>query len=183
MPIRQRVLLDVDGVLADFVSSAARVVERVTGAPLPVDALEEWDIFRSYPKEVQNEIYGACKTEGWCLALEPYQGAVDFVRRLDEVADVYFVTSPMGGPHWAYEREQWLKKHFGTHHHKVVSTNAKYLCVGDVFVDDKFSHVEKWSKFHRPGIGVLWTQPYNLKEEWGHRATKYDDIIEYVTLG
>jgi hypothetical protein len=38
---RQRVLLDVDGVLADFVTSAAKVVEAVTGAPLPADALEE----------------------------------------------------------------------------------------------------------------------------------------------
>jgi 5'(3')-deoxyribonucleotidase len=180
---RQRVLLDVDGVLADFVTSAAKVVEAVTGAPLPADALEEWDIFRSYDEETRKKIYSACKVEGWCLGLEPYAGAVDFVRHLDEIADVYFVTSPMNGPHWAFEREQWLKKHFGTHHHKVVSTNAKYLCVGDVFVDDQFSHVEKWAKSHRHGVGVLWTQPYNLKDEWDYRATTYNHIIEYVCKG
>lgn len=180
MPRRQRVLLDVDGVLADFVTPASEVVMDVTGAPLPPDALEQWDIFRSYDKETQSEIYSACKKEGWCLAIRPYAGAVDFIRELNEVADVYFVTSPLGGPFWAYEREQWLKKHFGTHHHKVISTNAKYVCLGDIFVDDKFSHVLKWKEHHLHGTAVLWSQPYNKNEVWAHRATSYSSILELV---
>jgi 5'(3')-deoxyribonucleotidase len=180
---RQRVLLDVDGVLADFVMPAGKVVEEVTGAPLPADAIEEWDLFRSYDEDTQSKIYTVCKAEGWCLAIEPYPGAVDFIKKLDEVADTFFVTSPMGGPHWAYERELWVKKHFGMHHHKVVSTSSKFICAGDVFVDDKFSHIEAWAKEYRHGLPILWTQPYNLKHEWGYRASTYNEILEYVTLG
>lgn len=180
---RQRILLDVDGVLADFVTPALEIVRNVTGAPVPEDALEDWDIFRAYPKDVQNKFYDAFKCEGWCMGLEPYPGSQEGIALLERVADVYFVTSPMHGPHWAYERTLWLKKYFGVPAKRVVHTNAKYLCVGDIFVDDKFDHVENWQKAHPHGCSVLWTQPYNRKNEWPHRATCWEEVHQLVSLG
>lgn len=182
MPRRQRVLLDVDGVLADFVTPALQVVEQITGAPPPVDATEDWDLFRAYDKKTQSKFYDVFKTEGWCRALQPYPGASEFIGQLERIADVYFVTSPMHGPHWAHERNLWLLENFDVPSKRVVSTNAKYLCVGDVFVDDKFSHVQTWKAAHPHGCAVVWSQPYNVNEVWAHRASSYDDIIQLVTL-
>ncbi len=180
---RQRVLLDVDGVLADFWSAAEKVVLWATGKPLPDDVYEGLDMFRSYDTETQSRIYNQFKQAGWCLALQPYPGAADFISRLTAIADVYFVTSPMDGPNWAHERHLWLKEHFNVPSKQVVSTNAKYLCVGDVFVDDKFEHIVNWQKAHKSGIAVLWNQPYNTKDSWDYRAMTYDNVFDFVFPG
>lgn len=169
---KPRVLLDVDGVLADFVTPALEVVKRVTGQPVPTDATQEWDLFRSYPKEVQDLFYAEFKKEGWCYGLAPYPGALQGVNALREVADVYFVTSPMHGPHWSDERARWLVDYFGAHRNHVVSTNAKYVCRGHVLVDDKTSHIVKWLSHHDDGIGIVWQQPYNEKDELPSSAVR-----------
>lgn len=161
---KPRVLLDVDGVLADFVTPALEVMKNVTGKPLPEDVLEDWDIFRSVDKSLQSHIYDEFKKEGWCYALKPYPGAIKGVSRLREIADVYFVTSPMHGPHWAYERTKWLIDLFNAKTGHVISTNAKYVCRGNVLIDDKTSHIVKWGEHHPDALRILWKQPYNEKD-------------------
>lgn len=158
---KPRVLLDVDGVLADFLTPSLKVIESVTGEPVPPEYLTEWDFMRHYDKETSKKFYDIFKSEGWCFNLEVYPGAVEAVKELRGYADVYFVTSPMHGRHWAFERTEWLDKHFGARRDHVVHTNAKYLCVGDVLVDDKPSHIIEWELSHPKGTGLLWNQPYN----------------------
>lgn len=177
---RPRFLCDVDGVLADFVTPALKVVERVTGRPAPADAHEDWDLFRSYPEEVQEVFFREFKRKGWCLSLPVYCEALDGIRHILEIADVYFVTSPMNGPYWTHEREQWLAGHFGVNRNRIVHTNAKYLCVGDVFLDDKPEHVIEWSAHHPEACAVLWDQPYNRKHMQLRRADCWDRVVELV---
>ena len=177
--LKPRVLLDVDGVLADFVTPALRVVEQITGAPPHPDCHTDWDLFKDYPKEVETKFYDEFKKEGWCAALPVYPGAQDGVEALRRVADVYFVTSPMHGPHWAFERTEWLVKHFGARYDHVVHTNAKYLCKGDILVDDKWQHLNNWFGQHADGVGILWEQPYN-KDRWSICTNDWNVVLQHV---
>lgn len=180
---KPRVLLDVDGVLADFVTPALQVVQQVTGKPAPKDATDDWDLFRAYDQETQAKFYNEFKKEGWCYALQPYPGALEGVNMLRDLADVYFVTSPMHGPHWSDERARWLVDYFGAKRNQVVSTNAKYVCAGDVLVDDKTSHVVKWLQHHERGLGVVWAQPYNIADTLPERAIRtlnWNDVVKSV---
>ena len=181
MATRQRILLDVDGVLADFVSSALQVIERVTGKKPVPEVHHDWDMFKPYPKDVEDAFYREFKREGWCINLPVYPGARAGVDLLREYADVYYVTSPMSNaPYWAHERTLWLIRHFAANDRQVVHTNAKYVCVGDILVDDKIEHLQQWERHHPNGIPVLWDQPYNRKNTSYQRARTWQDVLTHL---
>lgn len=178
--MKRRALLDVDGMLLDFATPAKEVVRSITGEEPLHDILDDYDMFRQFDKDTQNKIYAAMKVPNWCLDIEPYPGAVDFIAKISQKVNVYFVTSPLGGPNWAHERELAIFKHFGFPRKYVVSTMSKEICVGDCFVDDKPAHVQKWAEHHKHGCAIVWDQPYNKNFVWPYRAKTWAELEELV---
>lgn len=160
--MRPVVLLGCDGVLADFITPCLRVIADLTGVQHAHDDVDVWDFDRKFlPLAHERAVYWERITaKGFCASLQPYEGAQRGVERLSGVADVYVVTSPMLAPHWAHERQQWLREHFGIEHKRIVSTHAKRLVHGDVFVDDKPEHIDGWRDANG-GATVLWARAYN----------------------
>lgn len=177
MRAKKRLLCDVDGVLADFVSAAEHAVYRVLGLHLPEGARDEWDIFRSLASKDRARVYDALHEPGFCLGLTPLPGAVDGIREARRVADVYFVTSPMRGMTWTRERELWLERHFDARTAHVVHTSAKHLCVGDVFVDDKPDTVVAWREHHPRAVGFVWDGRHNRTAP-GPRTSSWSDVVD-----
>jgi 5'(3')-deoxyribonucleotidase len=139
--------LDVDGILADFVSAALALVAQHTGNVYHPNDIRTWEVFDSIPeKAVKDAVYGVMKAPGGCLAIPVYEGAQEGVKRLRNHVDVICVTSPFhGSPTWAHEREVWLEKHFGITH--VIHAHRKERVHADFFVDDKPSHVDDWIRY------------------------------------
>src|SRR5579885_1757461 len=135
---RLRVLLDCDGVLADFVTPCLALLKDATGVTYTPEQVTDWDIMKalSIPKETADAVYGAMKVPGFCAGLPIYPGAQAAVARLSEVADIYVVTSPLGGPYWESERRFWRHKYFGIPGKHVMSGSAKHICAGDVLLDN-----------------------------------------------
>lgn len=176
---KRRALIDVDGVCCDFIGGALATIERVTGRPPPADVLEDWDMFRSYEGEEKKAIYAAFEEKDWCYSLEVLPGAYDGIRRLQLMGvDVYFVTAPWNSRHWAYERTAWLQMHFGVNRNQVIHTNAKHVCVGDVFVDDKYEHILDWKEHHPAGVPILWSAPYNVRQNYEIRTNSWEFVLE-----
>ena len=92
---RPRVLLDVDGVLADFLTPALAFVEKLTGKTYQEADMTTWDIFEVVGKEWEQPFFEACNRPGFAASLAVYPGAQEGVARLREVAEVYIVTSPL----------------------------------------------------------------------------------------
>lgn len=160
--MRRRVLLDVDGVLADFLSPSLAFLDHEFGVKQDAQTFPSWDLFETIDRRYQEAMATHWAQPGWCRAIPVYGGAQEAVMALREVADVYFVTAQMlHAPYWMWERVQWLKEHFAADDRHIVLTLAKYLIVGDVFVDDKPANVNAWAAAHPEKQGVLWTQPYN----------------------
>lgn len=182
----RRVLLDVDGVLADFVSAFLAMVARDTGIVATPADVTQFDIGASLglSKEQHSQVKRSIGAwTGMARKLEVYPGAIDGVKALREVAEVYIVTSPWNSnPTWTHDREWWLYEHFGIKHSHVTHTSAKYLCRGDFLVDDKVSAVEKWQAEHPGGVGVVWNTPHNQLESWaGARTNSWGELIAMVT--
>lgn len=183
---RPVVLVDIDGVCADFVSPVLRVVERVRGlAPgalehVHVTTWDMWDCLRCTPEEMAR-VNAAIDARGFCASLEPLPGAADGVRRLREFCDVYVVTSPWSSETWSYERARWCGDHLGVPRGSIVSTSAKHLVRGDVLVDDKTSTLEEWRRAW-PGAGpLLFRQPWNARDRWyGAAAASWDEVLDFV---
>jgi 5'(3')-deoxyribonucleotidase len=149
------VLLDVDGVLADFVGGCLR-------GDVGAEDIRAWDVLESLPAEYRDEVFESWHREGWCRGLGLYPGAREAVMGLRDVARVLFVTSPMSGaPHWMWERDRWLREHLNATSDEIVFATAKHHVCGDVFVDDRVANVLDWHRHHPLGLAVLWRQPYN----------------------
>jgi 5'(3')-deoxyribonucleotidase len=178
---KPRLLLDVDGVLANFLSRAFPIIESLSGVRYVPEDLTSWDIFETVDRSIEKNFYRLCTAPGVAYSLPVYPGAKEGVARLQEIAEVYIVTSPMANnPTWAYEREQWLLTHFDIPSKRVVHTSAKHICAGDVLIDDRPKNIQTWRAEHKLGIGLLWDQPYNRNEKAGHRVCSWEDVMEHI---
>jgi 5'(3')-deoxyribonucleotidase len=119
---------------------------------------------------------------GFARHLDVYPGAIDGVRRLQQIAEVYIVTSPWNSnPTWCHDREAWLERHFGIPHARVIHTSAKHLIAGDVLVDDKTSTCDQWRAAWPSGVAVLWSTLHNRRDLWdGPCTSDWDHLIEIV---
>ena len=176
------VLLDVDGVLADFLGGVRRVVAEVTDQPVPLRQTIYTD---DLVGEVAAHWLRRSAEVAFCAGLEPYPGVPEAVEELRRVADVVAVTAPLKHcTGWEGVRRAWLAKHYGFAARDVVFTSRKDLVFGDVLVDDHFDHVEpwitRWAKNHpdvvssplvAPGVNprhplaVHWQREYNAHEQ------------------
>ena len=159
---RPVVLVDVDDVLADFYAAALRVAGEILGRDVSTESRTTWDIIDAlgFTTAQRAAFKQAVGRSAFCASLSPCPGAQVGVAHLREIADVYAVTAPFHSLYWVSERDWWLAEHFGFTRKQIVHTEAKYLVAGDVFVDDKVEHVQRWVG-RRNGAAVLWAQPYN----------------------
>ncbi len=178
-----RVLLDCDGVLADFVEGFLGLVEDYTGRKYKHEDITEFHIEKALglSEEDARAIFDMVG-RGFAAYLRPLPGAVEAVKRLREIAEVYIVTSPWNSCNtWMSERERWLRVHLDIPHSHVLHGSAKHLVCGDFLVDDKTENCITWQGHHPRSKAVLWKAPWNANDEWGgHHMNDWDQLIELV---
>lgn len=181
----KRVLLDVDGVLADFVAGYLDLVAEVTGKRFTHQQVTEFNIGTAlgFTAE-QSAAIAAGVVTGFASNLAPLPGAIDAVKRLREIAEVYIVTSPWNKcDTWMSERERWLRTHFDFPHSHVLHGSAKHLVRGDVLVDDKTETIVKWQAANPGSTAILWECPWNKHDAWaGVLTNDWDRLIRLVEV-
>lgn len=181
--MRARVLLDCDGPLADFHTPCLAIINRLAGTNFTLDDLREWDLFKALgvSGKIKSQTYDEMKLPGWCRDLKPYPGAIEGVKLLREISDVYVCTSPMDGPTWTSERDEWLEHYFGFTTKQIIHCSAKYVCAGDFLVDDKISNLQKWQLHHPHGIAVQWVMPQYVNHVYdGRRTSSWTELADIV---
>ena len=157
-----RILLDVDGVLANFTGHTLDTLVKMGGPSIRYEDITEWDVLSKIPAEWRGSLVQAWRKPGWCRSMPQYEGANLGVGALMNLGDVHFVTAGMPkSPTWADERVEWLRYYYGVDHRDVTFTHAKEWVEGDVFIDDKEEHVIEWYARHPTGCAILFMQPYN----------------------
>lgn len=131
-----KVLIDMDGVVADFVGAVlAGLDER--GVHIERADIDQFTYLDWASKHVDWARDIACR-DGFFLGLEPLPGAIEGVKRLADVYDLQFCSSPLPGSSSCEEdKRRWIEKYFG----KELAVSAyigadKTLCDGDVLIDD-----------------------------------------------
>lgn len=178
-----RVLVDVDGVLSDFFAGAKPILHEYTGVSYDFETLKTWDIFENLPKEIEDACFARFAESGFCGGLEVLPGAQEGLAKVQALANVYIVTSPMHTRHWVYERTNWLEKHFNIPRKKIIQAPCKYVVDGDILVDDRAENIREWAEHHPDGTGVLWAAPHNLHEpipENVVRLSQWDDVVTLI---
>lgn len=180
----RRVILDVDGVSADFVTHTLHTLVALGGPQMHHDDIHTWDIFGSIPREWEDRMVAEWHRPGWCAGIPLYEGAREAVVALREVAEVVFVTTAMeDAPHWMWERSRWLKQHLNAGARDIIFAASKKHIGADVFVDDKVSNVVEWHHAHPTSVAILWDQPYNRQESLPagvQRTRSWEQVVQLV---
>lgn len=181
-----RVLIDVDGVLADFrqlfisavMATGVRAID-YTWRP------DQWDLSKALKltKKEDDAVFSIINAAGVADDyLQPFPGAVEGVRRVAQYASVYFVTAQLRtSPTWVYDRDRWLIRHFGKEQgEKVVYTDHKYVVCGDYLVDDKPENCREWAAAWPSGFALHWTASYAKVEPDLLAVSSWEQILGVV---
>lgn len=179
------ILLDVDGIFADFVTPCLDAVFAHTGKRFHHDDVTDWDIMKSLGinEETGKAIYKSMQVKDLCFNIPAYDGAREGVDRLRTWAEVIAVTSPFGGEHWMHERDRWMVEKMGFHKDDVMHVRSarKYRVWGDAFVEDKTETLLKYREHHPDTLNVLFLRNYNKNDGWdGYTADGWPRLVEVL---
>lgn len=183
----RRILVDVDGVLADFIGAILPLINDMLGTNHVREDVTEFDfckslgLSREVGAAVKRKIGGAA---GLAASLEVMPGAIDGLGRLHTLGNVHIVTSPWNSnPTWCHDREAWLLRHFGIPHANVTHTSQKDGVFGDVLVDGKTETCERWRAAWPHGVAVLWSTPHNRRDLWDGPCTNdWEHLADIIRL-
>lgn len=187
--MEKKILLDIDGVLADFILGFTTLLSKHREDITPYNTYEQrqWDF--AYPKEVTRQ--------GWTLVDEslgrfwstlPVLATADekqLVRDLSQQHEVYFVTSRPGGRLTRVATENWLVNNFGLHNPSVILCNEKGAFVDaaaiDFALDDKPENVATMDTAGTKAY--MLTRRYNKDARYGSRDfDRVASIQEFVNV-
>lgn len=153
-----RILIDMDGVIADFVSPSLKAA----AIPLSHDECNMWNYFSGFMTEA--EFWSAIESvDGFWDSLEPYSWAHSLVHMCKSVAPVYFCSSPARHKSCAGAKIHWLREHGflkGTDD-RFILTPHKHLLAnpGTVLIDDGKHNIDAFRG--AGGSAITFPMPWN----------------------
>lgn len=175
------ILVDIDGVLANFAKSLYSLAYMVTGKIFREKDLSSWDLNQNFSPEEEAAVWGVLtETKGFVLDIDPYEYTAQFLHELRTLGTVVAVTSPQFTPYWMYERGLWLMEH-GFTKETIILADSKYHTQGDVFIDDKPSNVDSWVEANPKGLGFFLAKPYTRHiPTKGIALESWDEIVDRI---
>ena len=177
------ILLDVDGVVADFYSAALRA----HGADPKKMRPGEWDI----PGQLgltETAFWSKIDNHGFWLTLEGYPGHLEFVRDLHQYADwrsikLVFCTTPSLNPECCRAKVEWLRTQYrdifgpALTNYILVGHDKSVLARPDSFlIDDRDKTIEDFKA--AGGRALLFPRPWNSR--WAEYQRPNTDCYQYV---
>lgn len=183
MRTKPRILLDVDGIIADFAGAAAKLMSSVSGRVITPADIIHWEVTNVLEEQHMRDY---CKEEikkpGFCTSLEVYEGALESVAEIQSLSEVFYVTAPMHtNPTWMPERVAWLEKVLGADPKHIIFAYKKHVVVGEMLVDDSPDNIRDWLEHNPSGVGLLWTRPYNAAQgDQFERVSSWSQVLDEV---
>ena len=157
---RPILLLDMDGIVSQFVPAFLHVYARYGGV-IPSHLALRWNFFEALPD--QSAVKRTWDDPAIFLHQEPYHGAVDAVKHLHDAYQLMIVsTAPPPLDVHIPAKVRWVQRYLPWLSHKqLIFTDHKELIRGDVLIDDHIENVLGWLGTNDGGLGILINRPWN----------------------
>ncbi len=150
--MKQRLLVDMDGVLADIYAQLIELEYQDLGIRQSYEKLNgtsEADVFKNALTYIHSD--------GFFRNLPVMEGSVDVMRQLNEKYELFIVSAAMEFPKSLSDKYYWLEEHFPFLHWKqIVMCGSKTVVKGDIMIDDHFKNLDYFD-----GKTILFAQPHN----------------------
>lgn len=169
----KKIIVDIDGVLADIYSQFRKFELEDLGANQDLSEITgklEEEAF------VNGEMYMAAK--GFFRNAPVIEGCIEVLEKLNKVYDVFIVSAATKFPNSMAEKQEWLLEHFPfITWEQLAFCGTKELIKGDIMIDDHFKNLDR---FH--GRTILFSQPHNMnRSENGHaRVGNWEEISQLL---
>jgi 5'(3')-deoxyribonucleotidase len=172
IPTKATILIDVDGVVAEFLEAVFDAV----GTNKDPEELKQWNFFSMLSKDEGKVAEKVLEDPAFWATLPIKDHAQDAVKFLKNVGHkIVWVTSPWESCFgWDVARRRWIREHFGDD--DIVITKSKEHVKGDVLIDDKPANVEAWQKAHPQGRALLFRAHYNDNYRGDVRRFSWGDV-------
>uniref|UniRef100_A0A8C5WDV6 5',3'-nucleotidase, mitochondrial n=1 Tax=Leptobrachium leishanense TaxID=445787 RepID=A0A8C5WDV6_9ANUR len=146
MTRRLRVLVDMDGVLADFEGGFLKKYQsRYPGEPfIELEDRRGFWVSEQYENRkpgLREKAISIWEAKDFFLDLDPIEGAVEAVKEMARLSntDVFICTSPIKRYEYCpYEKYAWVEKHLGHEFlEQIVLTRDKTVVSADLLIDDR----------------------------------------------
>ena len=176
------ILIDQDGVLADFDRAAMdEYTRRFPGpSPFPSDR-KQFYLADSIPRELRSRVESIYNEPGFFQRLPLITGAgealAEMIRRN---IDFVICTSPvLGNPTCLQDKYNWLVEHFGSRvARRVIFTKDKTLVRGDILIEDR---PDVTGEYPRSWEHVVFDASYN-RHVTGRRRLTWANWQEVLVL-
>lgn len=156
-------LLDMDGVIADFLGGAARAHDR----PWPYDdpkALGVWETADLWGITVA-EFWAPLRGADYWADLEPTADGFDILEAVEDAFGdrVCLLTTPSKDPECPAGKLRWIAKHVPQYENRYLMGPSKEFCTGPnrLLIDDRDENVERFVA--AGGTAFLLPRPWNKR--------------------
>ena len=157
MKKEQHILLDMDGVLCNFIQGALDA----HGSDIAHDEINDWNIEKRLGI-TGTEFWDKMKGYDFWFNLKPYPWYKTLYKRLkSEYFDVTIVTSPSNDSECCQAKLDWLKKYLKIKPEDVFVGTKKYLLANNnnILIDDNRKNCEEFAEYGGPY--VVFPQKWN----------------------
>lgn len=159
-PPKPRVLVDLDGTVADY-SKALQRDELAILSPnetprLEPEAEDEYPYVKLRRRIIKSQ-------PNWWFNLEPIERGLRIVKLMDELGFRITVLTrgPRSNPNAWAEKVSWVKVHMPASSRVCVMDDEKAIVYGRVLMDDWVPYVKPWLRERPRGLVIMPDQPWN----------------------
>lgn len=178
-----RFLIDVDGVVADLFTSLMKAVKREFGSEIKLsyESTRDFYFYDNLPPEQRESVIRELAKPGFAKYLGVVDGALEGVEKILRAGhEIFWLTAPCDDSiTWVYDRNNWLKENFNASTKNIIYAHSKFVCCGDVLIDDKIENVSLWQEENPQGLGIIYDRPWNESDE-NHIRFTWKDIDDLL---
>ena len=170
----KRIAIDMDEVIADFVSKHLEVFNQNQNGTATHKDLQGTKLGKLHP-DLSEEINGYIDEPHFFRDMNVIEGSQDVIEELNRHYEIFITTAAMEHPGSFTDKYEWLKEHFPfLSDMNFVFCGDKSIINADYLIDDNVRHFK-----HFQGQGLLFTSPHNINETGYVRFNSWKEVKEY----